>query len=200
MTADKLRRRDKSQKTGTFIENLEGRALLSGAQFTSAYIRDVEPLAAGSATVVYANVLTDPAGSEAATVNFYLSTDAVAGNADDVWILSTPIGSLPGPVNVTLPLDLAAGDYQVVTNADGGAGFLGSSITIISPSELPDLKFDLRDAFFGLPSVMEPGEYHGVTANILNTGPAHSRRDCICRGLHSSAATASWSRRPRSLP
>lgn len=104
-------------------------------------------------------------------VTFYISTDDIAGNSDDVAIGSaTAVRTLPGDgyasAALPLPTDLAPGTYHLVAIANGGTPFLGDSFDVV-PNQT-----DLSVTSVSVPTGATAGSTQSIETTFSVVAPA----------------------------
>lgn len=174
--------RHRNRTAAAVLETLHPRTLLSADPgWTNVYASS--NFAIGPSPIAfYANHPDNPALS-GATVRFLLSSDNQVGNADDVLLASSPYATSAGPIAATLP-ELAPGTYRFFATCDNANPISAGDLTVYANTDAPDLAFIPGTDFFGIPPAFPAGEYHGVSADVMNLGK--TRADNVYVALYLS--------------
>lgn len=162
------------------LEPLDPRRLLSAAPYLdNVYFGDFTALVPGREATVYADVAPDAAEFEktgrSVRVEFAVSRNSIAGDADDRFIGAVTAVPSGGPANVIgsvrLPSSLATGSYYLVASRDDASGSASavstSTFEVIAPNARPDLRAAAPDLSFLIPE--RGGRFVGGSVNLVAT-------------------------------
>lgn len=181
-----LKKQNKGRVLRAVVDSLEGRRLFSGGaggtpdvsmlQFEGQITTIGAPLGVGGTTKIHSYVIGKIGqGPSEVDVSFFLSTDAVAGNEDDLYLGTDTAqredwGSnytthYMANVDAVIPETLEPGTYYLTSYSEGVGYSEPLQVTVYPPTTTPTVR--LLDVIGDYPDLVSAGSYD----SLKNVGP-----------------------------